>query len=361
MKLKLFSIIFFLMFMQIGAILALPNSPKAKAANDAPASQSYVKIFYYRENETARASLFAHPESIDILAPQSYSIDGEGNLSGEIAQEVLDFAVQKGIKVMPLVVNKSFGQMSLNIILNDLTKQDAVMIELVKEAKLKGYYGFQIDFEQMNISYKDKFSAFIKKFHDAMSENGLIASVAVISKISDIPSDYKNELWNNLIGVYDYAFLGANTDFVSIMSYDDPGSKGPIARDAWLKKVIAYSMLHIPKEKISLGVALYYWVWDNSREKIVGIGGYKHMAELMKKRKMTYGYSPLDKVPYLSYFLNNKHHTMWYENGRSLSEKISTIKKLGLHGFSAWALGQEVPSIHSSLKIERTKSLSLSN
>ena len=43
-----------------------------------------VKIFYFRDNPKARTSLFAHPKSIDVQAPQVYSIDSGGLLSGAI-------------------------------------------------------------------------------------------------------------------------------------------------------------------------------------------------------------------------------------------------------------------------------------
>ncbi|HEY4512522.1 MAG TPA: glycosyl hydrolase family 18 protein [Candidatus Paceibacterota bacterium] len=311
--------------------------------------QDIVRIFYYREGTNARNSLFNNPTKIDILAPQSYSVDSDGNLAGAIETDVLDFARTHDIKIMPLVTNKGFGQGSLATVLNDSSKQDALVSALINESKKHNFYGFQVDFEQMAVSYKDKFSAFIKKLADAMKKENLITSVAVISKISDNPADYKEGLYDKLIGAYDYSALAGSTDFISVMSYDDPDSKGAIARYEWLQKVVAYSSLHIPKEKISLGLALYYWSWRNSTQKLISIGGYEGMQNVLKKYDPTYVYSTIQHAPYLTYVKNKVRHTMWYENGRSVKEKISIIKAHGFHGFSAWALGLEVPSVFDSV------------
>jgi len=308
-----------------------------------------TRIFYYRDGAVARQSLFAHYKHIDILAPQIYAINSDGELENELVNdEALVFARAQKLKVMPLVTNKKFSQAALAI-LDSPEMQDKVLVALIDEAKKNGYIGYQLDFEQMNLSYKDKYSAFVSKLHQGLSKEGFTLSVAVVAKISDNPNDYKNTLWQDLIGAYDYDALAKSADFVSVMSYDDPDSKGPIARKLWLEKVIGYSVERIPKEKISLGIGLYYWVWSNTTEKLVGIGGYEGMKNVMKKYDPTYIWSTIQHAPYLTYVKAKKRYTMWYENGRSVAEKISLIKKYDLHGFSAWALGLEVPSVFNAI------------
>ena len=169
-------------------------------------------------------------------------------------------------------------------------------------------------------------------------------------QISQNPDDYPRDLWQRVIGVYDYAALASSTDFISMMSYDDPFSKGPIARYSWLKQVIDYSLQSIPKEKLSLGIPLYMWRWDTEREKIVGIGGYKNIKMVIAGHKVTYGYSAVEQAPFIRYVAKKKSYTIWYENAKSVSKKLELIAEYGLHGFSAWALGLETPDIHSVVK-----------
>ncbi len=309
----------------------------------------YTRIFYYQEGALARESLFTYPSSIDVLAPQSYAFNSDGKLVGGTDDTILAFAKKHDIKVMPLVTNGKFSQDGYQAILDNPAAQDSAIASLIAEAQKDGYWGWQIDFEQMDVSYRDKFSAFIKNTETAMKTNGLALSVAVIAKISDNPSDYPNDLWQKTIGVYDYSSLISNTDFISLMAYDDPNSKGPVVEYAWLGQVIDYSLKLIPPDKLSLGIPLYYWQWSDATGKRIGIGGRKGIYAVFKKHKVAVRYSIKHEAPYLTYWNHAKEYTIWYENARSVKKKIGLIKKYQLHGFSAWALGLELPSIYGAL------------
>lgn len=311
---------------------------------------SYNRLFYFRDNSLARQSFFKHYDSIDIFAPQSYALDANGKLSGSIDPDILAFAHISNIKIMPLVTNGAFSQASYQGILDNPGAQDIAIASLVNEAKLNGYYGWQIDFEQMDVTYRDKFSAFIKKAGDEMKKNNLALSVSVIARFSDNPVDYPNNLWTNLIGVYDYASLASSTDFVSIMSYDDPDSKGPVVEFPWLRLVLDYSLKYIPSGKLSLGIPLYYWQWNDNTGKLVGIGGNEGIDNVFKKRRVTVNYSITQEEPYLTYKVGRTKYTIWYENARSVKNKVNLITENKLNGFSAWVLGLELPSIYNVIK-----------
>ena len=310
---------------------------------------SYTRIFYYQEGKNAIKSFNDNLSSIDVLAPQIYSFNSSGKLVGNPNADILVKASDNGIKVMPLVTNGGFGQASLETILNHPENQDVYISSLITEAKKYNYWGWQLDFEQMDLSYRDKFSYFVKKFGDAMRREGLTSSVAVIAQVSENPEDYPKNLWQRIIGVYDYASLAKSTDFISVMSYDDPESKGPVARYSWLQKVVSHSLTLVPAEKLSLGIPLYYWKWDDARGKLVGIGGYSGIKTTLNKYKTTKGYSVEYQAPYIKYKVKKTKYTIWYENGKSVGKKLDLITKNNLHGFSAWALGLESPDIHKTI------------
>jgi spore germination protein YaaH len=312
-------------------------------------SASYTRIFYYQEGKNAKASFKANINSVDILAPQTYSFRASGNLLGSVNPEILKLAKEKDVKVMPLVTNGSFGQESLKTILNNPTMQNIAIALLVGEAKKYGYYGWQLDFEQMDLSYRDKFSAFVKKFGEAMKKEGLVSSVAVIAQVSVNPADYPKNLWQRIIGVYDYKSLANSTDFISLMSYDDPESKGPVARYSWMQEVVAHSLTLIPAEKLSLGIPFYYWKWDDATGKLVSIGGYSGIKTTLNTYKVTKGYGEVEQSPYIKYTKSKKKYTIWYEDGRSIAKKIDLIALNNLHGFSAWALGLESPEVQKMI------------
>lgn len=317
-------------------------------------AEAYERLFYFREGPLARESFFTHPSSIDIFAPQNYMIDKNGFLIGTLEPDLREFAQKNKIKVMPLLTNGSFHATTSKIFLDDPVMQDILIKNLIHEAKDFGYWGWQIDFEQMELAYRDRFSEFIERAYKEFQKNNLQLSVAVIAQISENPDDYPNNLWQRIIGVYDYARLASSTDFISLMSYDDPYSKGPVTGWSWLNKVLDFSLTKVPKEKLSIGFGLYYWQWRDLDGKRVGIGGNEGIDNALKKYKstVTYHYSVEEQAPYFHYWNWNlgKGYTIWYENAKSITQKVALINKYQLHGFSAWALGLELPSIYTVIK-----------
>lgn len=323
--------------------LTIKNSVKAKPNN-------FLKIFYYRENKNARASFAKNIKLIDVFAPQTYAFNKNGELVGKIKGSILSQARKNKLKIMPLVTNGSFNQNTAHNLLDDADMQDRAITQLVTEGEKQKFWGWQFDFEGMNSAYRDKYSAFIKKAGEELKKNNLISSVAVVAQISENPEDYPKNLWERAIGVYDYASLASSSDFISLMSYDDPESKGPVTRYSWLQKVIEHSLTLIPGEKISMGIPLYYWKWDDSTDKLVGIGGYEGMVNTLKTKKVSFGYDSEEQAPFMTYMSKNKNYTLWYENASSIKKKIELISKYNLMGFSAWVLGTEHPNAFNSLK-----------
>lgn len=98
-----------------------------------------VRIFYYQGGKNARASFAQHLKSIDVLAPQSYSINSEGMLHGNIDSTLLALAQKNKIKVMPLVTNLGFSRIGVQAFLDDSAKQDAAIQMMADEAVRKTF------------------------------------------------------------------------------------------------------------------------------------------------------------------------------------------------------------------------------
>jgi len=56
------------------------------------------------------------------------------------------------------------------------------------------------------------------------------------------------------------------------------------------------------------------------------------------------------EAAFLTYWHKAKQYIIWYENAQSVTKKIDLIKQYRLHGFSAWALGLELPSIFNVVR-----------
>jgi len=121
-----------------------------------------------------------------------------------------------------------------------------------------------------------------------------------------------------------------------------------VTRFSWLQDVLGYSLRHIPREKISLGIPLYYWKWNDDTSKLVGIGGYEGLRTAFSRPGVALGHSPVERSAFLRYIDKSHTYTVWYEDGESIKDKINLIKQNNLNGFSAWALGLEVPDVFTA-------------
>jgi spore germination protein YaaH len=220
------------------------------------------------------------------------------------------------------------------------------------EASKRGYAGWQIDFEQIDASLADEFAAFVAAAEAGLGADGRSLSVAVVAKISDDPADYPNDLWQKLIGVYDYEALGEAADFVSVMSYDEPYKTGPVAPYPWLEEVLAYTLENIPAGKVSLGVPTYYWEReDKPKGRIMEIGGAAGVATAKRERGAEVGYDEEMQTAFVRYRTDEgDERVVWHESRRSIQAKLDLASSEDLHGVSVWALGLELPETHRAFQ-----------
>lgn len=318
---------------------------------------NFEKIFYMSQAKEKEgiAVLKANADKIDILAPQFYGVSAKLKLTGSLDENLkkvishLPAQAGKKVKVMPLVTNAGFNQKIMHNLLLSPASQDAIIKSLVAVAKKEKYYGWQFDFENISYLDKDLYSAFIEKTAVVLHKNGFIFSVAASSRNVDYEdtNDFKN--WS---GVFDYARISKAVDFVSLMTYDDPNSVGPVASLPFINSVLNYVKDKIPPEKLSLGIPLYYWGWStNPLKKVRSMGTHDKLLSVMDNFQYDSGFDIALGASWLTYSWQDKQYKIWYQDARSFGNRLDIIKQNNFRGFSAWVLGLEDPEIWSSLNI----------
>ena len=159
----------------------------------------------------------------------------------------------------PLIDN-NFDPKLTHEILSDSRLQDTMVRQLMGYAILYDFKGYNIDFENVNYSDKDKLTAFVRKISDAAHAYGLKVSMDVTP-----PSDSPN--WSM---VYDRAALAPHLDYLMIMAYDQFGRTspvaGPVASYPWVERAVQNTLKLVPAEKIVLGMPLYMRLWYESKD-----------------------------------------------------------------------------------------------
>ena len=73
------------------------------------------EIFYVLRKNHSLETIQGHEKSISILISQAYHIDKNGNVSGAIDSDLLDFTQKHSIKLMAMVTNSNFDKDSVRI------------------------------------------------------------------------------------------------------------------------------------------------------------------------------------------------------------------------------------------------------
>lgn len=296
-------------------------------------------LFYFYDNVYGYTNFKKNYKNIDTVAPQVYTVDYDLKVKRPSSTKILKEAKKKKVASMPLLVNANFSKVLMSDILLNQKAQDEIIDFMIKEADKYDFIGWQFDFENINHLDRDMYTAFVKKTSEKLKEQDLQFSVAVIPRSRPYDATSTNQDWSS---GYDFKKIADYTDFMSLMSYDDPYSVGPVSSIPFTQKTVDYMMTEIPSEKISLGIPMYCWKWDDRTSLKIGSTTHKLAAkEYSKGKDKSKGYDEVLGAEWMKFTKDGTPYTIWCENEESIASKLDIIEDNKLRGFSAWALGQE--------------------
>ncbi|AKO92432.1 sporulation protein [Priestia filamentosa] len=285
-------------------------------------------------------------ELINDFAPYSSSIaifEYHFGPNGDIVNRLDDLvAIQTTWqnRVTPLVTitnlkTSGFDTGVARQVLNNPTARTNLINNIVYLVSTKGYGGVNIDFEQIRFEDRDLFTGFLRQLGDQLHSRGYALTIAVPAKTSEDISWLRG---------YDYGGIGAVVDYMFIMAYDwhHPGSEpGPVAPLVEVENTVQFAINRVPRGKLIIGVPLYGYNWNIPY--IPGTVAAAISNQNAIETAMKYGapvqYSETYKSPYFRYNdENGQRHEVWFEDVRSMSEKMMLVKRYGLQAIGAWQL-----------------------
>jgi spore germination protein YaaH len=338
------------MKMQFLAALMLAVVPASAAPKPA-----ITTLMYLVNGRSSIASFRAHAAKISIVAPQTFSMDSNGFIMGEVPAEVLEIAARNHVAVTPLVTNRGFKQPLMHTVLDTPESRARAIRYLIYFALRDGYRGFQFDFENIHYTYRDKFTVFFREAARAFHRHHLELSAAVVGRYDDTRNSNSPGGYDDWSGVYDYRAMGKVADFISVMAYAEHGSSdppGPVAGLPWTAKIARYSASAIPPRKVSLGVPFYGQRWD-AADPATGKKwrghSVRYSAVAAQIANTPAVWDEQQSSPRLSFDANGRRAEVWFENARSLELKMELAHASHFAGISAWVLGQEDPAFWDAL------------
>jgi len=194
--------------------------------------------------------------SINIVSPNFFELDAEGNLIENIDQTLTKFMHQQNVKVVPYLSNH-WDRASAQKALQNPEKLANTLANSVNTYNLDGV---NIDLENLTYEDRNQLTIFASILRNKLAPQGKTVSIAVGAVDKPTNSGWKS--------AYDLKNLGNVVDFIIIMAYDQhwrTSGPGPIASLPWVTQQLDYMLTQIPKEKTVLGVPFYGRVWTNGQ------------------------------------------------------------------------------------------------
>ena len=307
---------------------------------------------YFSEYASAPDRTGTTIEGINVVSPAFFYIDSKGEFKenvGTSGEKYIDWAHNNGYKVWPMVSNAGNGMINVTSkIMNSYEERKKLIEEIVSVVIKYDLDGINIDFENMKQEDKDLYSRFIIELTPRLKEIGKVTSV-------DVTAPDGSETWSMC---FDRHVIGDVADYIVFMAYDQYGASsnkaGTTAGYNWVELSLNKFLKteEIEPEKIILAIPLYTRLWtENSDGKII-----KNSTVSMKNINTVIpdGVEKqwLDDVKqyYVEYEENGNTKKMWIEDIKSLTEKVSLIKKYDLAGVGSWQKGMETNEVWSMLE-----------
>lgn len=321
-------------------------------------------LFYMTDAPDSVRSFLAHSGKIDLLVPAWYNVDENGLVTGAPNATVLAAAQNQGLPVMPIVA--LFSKTRFHSLAGSADAQQRMNDALLREAKLHGYAGFQIDFEHVDYLDRDLLTALVAHSADALHGAGLKLTIATVPNEPGYPGNggFSKWMYTDWRGAYDLAALAKSVDLICLMTYDQHTRwtmPGPVAGWQWTVDNLEYALKFVPKEKLSLGIPLYGYHWSTGApitDKTTGderpnlTGEYIKSADaeqLAAQFATKPDWDATDHAAFFWFYRDQMREWVFYTDQRTFHDRYQLAIDRGLAGFCSWSLGEEDPEIWSAL------------
>ena len=308
-----------------------------------------LAMFYYSNDSMGLASLQTHSDAITLLAPQCYTLDGSGALHGKLPGAVLEATRAVGLPLMPLVTNPTFDRAKAHALLHNSQAQVRAIADLAKVAERDQLLGWQLDFEGIDPADKLAYTRFVAGVAARLHRDGRLLSVAVVPRFSDTFPDssrpgFHTGEWG---AAFDFHGLGRVADLVVLMAYDQHTSltpPGPVAGYDWVNAAVNYACRRVPPSKLLLGLPLYGREWvETSSGTTEHSLAYKDLKHYLDDPGSQRYWDDLFRTTWFQWKDGENLRTVWFDDARSLREKLKLLQLDHLRGYAAWRLGVEDP------------------
>ena len=278
---------------------------------------------------------------LTYLSVFSYQAKNDGSLYTLYEENLINQS--RNSSVAPIMVVTNIGESGGfdsdlgSVILNNQSIQEIFINNIINTLTTKNYYGVDIDFEYLYPQDRVAYINFLRNLKNRLNMINKTLSVAVAPKYRDNQSGILYE-------AHDYQAIGEIADRVIIMTYEWGYVYGePLAISPYneVEAVISYAVTRIPSNKILMGMPNYAYDWTLPYTPGTAAQTLTNTKalELALRTGSTINFDTRARAPYFNYTdESGKSHVVWFEDARSISERLGLVTKYNLAGVSYWTI-----------------------
>lgn len=274
--------------------------------------------------------------NINVIAPTWYSIASEnGSMSNYSSASWVNAMHNRGLQVWPLV--DDFNKLvDFKALYSSRTARKTMIDTLIKDARAYGYDGINLDLENVKSDYAKDFLQFVRELSVECHKNNIILST----------DNYKPEAYNSC---YNLKEQSDYVDYAIVMAYDEhyAGSEaGSVASLPFVKEAVEDMTALVPADKVVVGIPFFTRIWSISQTSTTSSAvGMQAAIDELNKDGQTAIWND-DAGQYVcSYDKNGVTRKIWFEEDKSIEEKLKVVVDNNTAGIAVWKLGLEKASV----------------
>jgi Predicted glycosyl hydrolase len=311
-----------------------------------------LKVFAFYNGLNERAKGYAYFKRYGTMINQftifQIAIQNNGALYGRPSRTLINEAHTLGAKVLLTVSNLTLrGQFSTLLIGRLVRDQDFSNLVWRNIRNLLVEYqcdGVNFDLEKAAPQDRLLYSQLIERWSGLFQRSNFLVTIDVPAMDHDDPLDP----WK---GAFNYRVIGQAVDEVILMTYEEhwPGSPpGSVASLPWVSRILDYALANIPRQKLYMGIPLYGYDWsERGGAKVIS---YERAIELAQRHGAPLQWDAAQHSMFFRYEDRGIRHTVYFEDPRSLKDKLDLAVQKGIQGIAIWEMNLSYPRFWEMLQ-----------
>ncbi len=287
-------------------------------------------------NATANTSIDSYLEGvqgINTISPTWYSIVDEAGTTSRIASaNFVNQMHSRGYEVWPLV-NDFDKNVDYAVLFASKTARTNLANQLIADAQTFHYDGINLDFENIKADYAAGYLQFVRELSVLCEKNNIKLSI----------DNYKPASFNKFYNLKEQAVFA---DYIIIMGYDEhyAGSKtaGSVASLPFVREGIEGALKSVPSNQLINALPFYTRAWTTSSSGLSSKAyGIQSSIDLMNQNGAQWLWNEATAQYYCAFNQSDATVEIWFEEERSIEEKMKLYAEYNLAGVASWKLGLE--------------------